>query len=323
MSPVAEIQAPPLPEEHPLAELKNVQLDKVGKGKLLLTSKSLLFERKNNFFSSPHLEFSIRLADITSAKVRDSSTTLVLEWAGSRGERAASRLSLAKGEAAVAFCRDLKASLETLRQQNLLRERKAQYRLFLDRTACVTWLVVDLLVGIFRDLTYEGWDGIDASTSQAGEMATALAELQSVDIVNQLKAVNDAVLARDASSVLRKVVSTLQVIGETLGNDAPEPREFTGIVAESPHLTSWFDIRYIFLFAFRYRLLCAWLELGENLKADECLPQLSRLAAVLIQRLSLHPGIDSPSSDDKPAITAHVQETARTLEAYLHSNVGS
>ena len=50
-----------LEEEKLLAELKNVRLDNVGKGKLSLTDRRIEFEHRSNLLSPPRLEFSVDL----------------------------------------------------------------------------------------------------------------------------------------------------------------------------------------------------------------------------------------------------------------------
>ncbi|MEE8471071.1 MAG: hypothetical protein V3S51_07060, partial [Dehalococcoidia bacterium] len=79
-------------EEEPLAYLKKVEWEGIGKGKLSLTEKRIAFEGKGGLFSSSHEEVYVDISMISSAAVDEVSNTLILEWLDEGNKLMAGRL---------------------------------------------------------------------------------------------------------------------------------------------------------------------------------------------------------------------------------------
>jgi hypothetical protein len=244
-----------LEEEKLLAQLKNVTLENVGKGKLSLTSKQIEFEKKGGLFSSPRLEFSVDLSRVSSAEADDSSNSLVLEWLDENSERGVSQLILPGGDAATNLCQSLYNILKLVRR-----------------------------------------------------LVHTLAE---------------TVASRDGPSVLRNVTATLKAIGTSLHNELPIAEEWKELSQEDSPGLNWRDIRYIFLFAGRYKLLSLWQRLHENKKIDDSLPRLARFSSILADKIPMEfqPGRSS-EEEDTPSTISSVEAAAQSLENSLKMNAG-
>ena len=312
-----------LEEEKLLAELKNVKLDNVGKGKLSLTDRRIEFEHRSSLLSPPRLEFSVDLSEVYSARVKDTSNTLVLEWLDENGERVVSTLNLPEGDAATSLCRALTKKLRILRQVAELQERRACYQSFLWKTAYHVWGIVGLLSQIVRDLRDEDWDTVDASINKARETAKVLALECGIDITDQVHALADTVSTRDTALVLRSVVATIESIGTSLQNDLPPDAEWQEFALESQIGLNWLDMRYIFLFAGRRRLLSLWQESGETEKIEDSLPRLVTLLSILADRISMGSQLESSVGQDASSIADSVESAAQNLETWLKINTGT
>lgn len=312
-----------LEEEKLLAELKNVRLDNVGKGKLSLTDRRIEFEHRSSLLSPPRLEFSVDLSEVYSARVKDTSNTLVLEWLDENGERVVSTLNLPEGDAATSLCRALTKKLRILRQVAELQERRACYQSFLWKTAYHVWGIVGLLSQIVRDLRDEDWDTVDASINKARETAKVLALECGIDITDQVHALADTVSTRDTALVLRSVVATIESIGTSLQNDLPPDAEWQEFALESQIGLTWLDMRYIFLFAGRRRLLSLWQESGETEKIEDSLPRLVTLLSILADRISMGSQLESSVGQDASSIADSVESAAQNLETWLKINTGT
>ncbi|MGB2583548.1 MAG: hypothetical protein WBC89_05260 [Dehalococcoidia bacterium] len=312
-----------LEEEKLLAELKNVRLDNVGKGKLSLTDRRIEFEHRSSLLSPPRLEFSVDLSEVYSARVKDTSNTLVLEWLDENGERVVSTLNLPEGDAATSLCRALTKKLRILRQVAELQERRACYQSFLWKTAYHVWGIVGLLSQIVRDLSDEDWDTVDASINEAGETAKVLTLECGIDITDQVHALADTVSTRDTALVLRSVVATIESIGTSLQNDLPPDAEWQELALESQIGLTWLDMRYIFLFAGRRRLLSLWQESGETEKIEDSLPRLVPLLSILADRISMGSQLESSVGQDASSIADSVESAAQNLETWLKINTGT
>ena len=312
-----------LEEEKLLAELKNVRLDNVGKGKLSLTDRRIEFEHRSSLLSPPRLEFSVDLSEVYSARVKDTSNTLVLEWLDENGERVVSTLNLPEGDAATSLCRALTKKLRILRQVAELQERRACYQSFLWKTAYHVWGIVGLLSQIVRDLRDEDWDTVDASINKARETAKVLTLECGIDITDQVHALADTVSTRDTALVLRSVVATIESIGTSLQNDLPPDTEWQELALESQIGLNWLDMRYIFLFAGRRRLLSLWQESGETDKIEDSLPRLVTLLSILADRISMGSQLESSVGQDASSIADSVESAAQNLETWLKINAGT
>ena len=312
-----------LEEEKLLAELKNVRLDNVGKGKLSLTDRRIEFEHRSSLLSPPRLEFSVDLSEVYSARVKDTSNTLVLEWLDENGERVVSTLNLPEGDAATSLCRALTKKLRILRQVAELQERRACYQSFLWKTAYHVWGIVGLLSQIVRDLRDEDWDTVNASINEARETAKVLTLECGIDITDQVHALADTVSTRDTALVLRSVVATIESIGTSLQNDLPPDAEWQEFALESQIGLTWLDMRYIFLFAGRRRLLSLWQESGETEKIEDSLPRLVTLLSILADRISMGSQLESSVGQDASSIADSVESAAQNLETWLKINTGT
>ncbi|MGB2885375.1 MAG: hypothetical protein WBC47_07300 [Dehalococcoidia bacterium] len=312
-----------LEEEKLLAELKNVRLDNVGKGKLSLTDRRIEFEHRSSLLSPPRLEFSVDLGEVYSARVKDTSNTLVLEWLDENGERVVSTLNLPEGDAATSLCRALTKKLRILRQVAELQERRACYQSFLWKTAYHVWGIVGLLSQIVRDLRDEDWDTVNASINEARETAKVLTLECGIDITDQVHALADTVSTRDTALVLRSVVATIESIGTSLQNDLPPDAEWQEFALESQIGLNWLDMRYIFLFAGRRRLLSLWQESGETEKIEDSLPRLVTLLSILADRISMGSQLESSVGQDASSIADSVESAAQNLETWLKINTGT
>jgi hypothetical protein len=312
-----------LEEEKLLVELKNVRLDNVGKGKLSLTDRRIEFEHRSSLLSPPRLEFSVDLSEVYSARVKDTSNTLVLEWLDENGERVVSTLNLPEGDDATSLCRSLTKKLRILRQVAELQERRACYQAFLWKTAYHVWGIVGLLSQIVRDLSDEDWDTVDASINEARETAKVLTLEYGIDITDQVHALADTLSTRDTALVLRSVVATLESIGTSLQNDLPPDAEWHELALESQIGLSWRDMRYIFLFAGRRRLLSLWQESGEIEKINDSLPRLVTLLSILADRISMGSQLESSVGQDASSIADSVESAAQNLETWLKINAGT
>ncbi len=312
-----------LEEEKLLAQLKNVTLENVGKGKLSLTSKRIEFEKKGGLFSSHRLEFSVDLSRVSSAEADDSSNSLVLEWLDENSERGVSRLILPGGDAATNLCQSLYNILKLVRREAELQEQRVCYQAFLWKTAYHVWVAVSLLVQIVRELTHEDWDAVDASLSEARETANALAVDGAMDISDLVHTLAETVASREGSSVLRNVTATLKAIGTSLHNELPIAEEWKELSQEDSPGLNWRDIRYIFLFAGRYKLLSLWQRLQENKKIDDSLPRLARFSSILADKIPMEsqPGRSS-EEEDAPSTISSVEAAAQSLENSLKMNAG-
>ncbi len=312
-----------LEEEKLLVELKNVRLDNVGKGKLSLTDRRIEFEHRSSLLSPPRLEFSVDLSEVYSARVKDTSNTLVLEWLDENGERVVSTLNLPEGDDATSLCRSLTKKLRILRQVAELHERRACYQAFLWKTAYHVWGIVGLLSQIVRDLSNEDWDTVDASINEARETAKVLTLESGIDITDQIHALADTVSTRDTALVLQSVVATIESIGTSLQNDLPPDAEWQELALESQIGLSWRDMRYIFLFAGRRRLLSLWQESGETEKIKDSLPRLVTLLSILADRISVGSQPESSVEQDASSIADSVESAAQNLETWLKINAGT
>jgi len=318
-----DVMTADLEEERLLAQLKNVTWENVGKGKLLLTNKRIEFENRSGFFSPPYLEFSVDLSRVSSAEIDEASYILVLQWLNESDEPVVSKLRLPRGDAANDLCQSLDNVLESLRYEAGLQEQRACYQAFLWKTAYHVWVVAGLLVQIVRELTREDWDAVDASLPEAREAASALAVDGAMDISDLVHTLAEAVASRDAPLVLRKVTATVKAIGTSLHNEPPPAGEWQELpLQDSPGL-NWRDIRYIFLFAGRYKLLSLWQQLGENKKIEDSLPRLARFSSILAGEIPLEsqPGRASREGE-ATSITSSIDVAAQNLENSLKMNAG-
>ena len=312
-----------LEEEKLLAQLKNVKLENVGKGKLSITSKRIEFEKKGGLFSPPHLEFSVDLSRVSSAESDDSSNSLVLERLDENSEHVVSRLILPGGSAATNLRQSLHNILELVRREAELQEQRACYQAFLWKTAYHVWVAVSLLVQIVRELIREDWDAVDAYLSEARETANALAVDGAMDISDLMHTLAETVAFRDGSSVWRKVTATLKAIGTSFNNELPIAEEWKELSQEDSPGLNWRDIRYVFLFASSYKLLSLWQRLGENKKIDDSLPRLARFSSILADKIPMVSQPERPSEEeDAPSPISSIEAAAQSLENSLKMNAG-
>ncbi len=312
-----------LEEEKLLAQLKDARLDGVGKGKLSLTNKRVEFERRSGFLSPPRVEFSIALSEVSSAKIKDASNTLMLEWLDGNGERVLTQLVLPESDATTHLCRSLNKKLKVLRQVAELQERRACYKAFLWKTAYHIWLMADLLSQAVQQLTHEDWDAVDASLNEAMESAKALSLESALDVNDAVHGLIKSVSSRDALLVLRNITATLKSVGTALSSDLPSDEKWEDLALEDSPGLNWRDIRYIFLFTSWYKLLSLWHQLGETKKIEDSLPRLVTLLSILADRISRqsHLGSSATGKDDS-SITDSIDSAARNLETLLKINAG-
>ena len=312
-----------LEEEKLLVQLKNVNLEDVGKGRLSLTSKRIEFDHKSSFLSSPSVELSLDLAEISSVSIKDASNTLVLEWYDENGEHVTSHLSLPESDASTQLYRLLSKKLRVLRQLADLQERRASFQAFLWQTAYQTWVLSGIVLRIIRALTKEDWDTVDDSVNEARQISRVLSSELALDISDEVHALSEAVSIRDAPLVLRNVMATIKSIGGSLNGDPPFGEEWADLALEDTPGLNWRDVRYIFLFASWHNLLSLWQETGETEKIEGLLPRLVTLLSLLADRISRRSQLGIASlSENGSNIADSVELAARNLDTMLKTNAG-
>lgn len=322
MSSDNDVTTAELAEERLVAPLRNVKLEGVGKGKLSVTSQRLEFETKSGILSQPHVEFSIDLTDISSAKVKDDS--LILEWLNEERQRVVRRLFLPKGDAATNLCRSLTNAIKLLKYEAELRERRARYQAFLWKAAYQIWVLGGLLLGVVQELTHEEWEAVDADLSEAREIAGVLSLEGACDIGPSIEGLIETTSSHDAPLVLRKLTATVEGIGKALHGEPPLALEWRELAEEVSSGLNWRDMPYLFLLAASYRLISLQKHLGAADNTDGSLPRLVRLASLLDQRLSLGSQIsDVPGEEDASIVAGRIDELVQEIEGTLRTNAGA
>lgn len=311
-----DAQAPGPDGGAPLAQLNNVKLDEVGKGRLSLSTGRLTFERKSGIFSTPRVELSIPLDSISASEVDEASYTLSLQWCGDSGSPSACRLRLPKGDTADTLCQSLDGMLESIQRQAKLREQQSRYQHFLGRTGCGIWALSRLLSRTVRDLTSEAWDSVDANLSQALETAEALAAESAIDAPDMVRSLIQTASSRDASLVLSEVSDTLKAVGGALAREGPRSDEWGGAPLEDSTGLAWRDMQYLLLFASWYELLPLWQQSGDHIKVGVCLGELSLLSPVLARRTGIVAPPDGSSGED-PQDTPSIDAVAEAIDTWL------
>ena len=308
-------------EERVLAQLKDVKIEGVGKGRLLLTNRRLEFEKKGGFFSPPHAVFSAVLPSISSAEVDNASNTLLLKWFDESNERHTYRLGMPRGDGALSLCHSLNRALEALRQQAEQSQRRARYEAFLWRTSRAAWTMGVSLVQIAIELMREDWGAVDALLDRTVRTSAQLAEHLSPDLSGEIQSLAEAVATRDAPRVLKCSVSSLRVLGTSLTGEPSSAAEWRGLALENPNGLRWSDIRYVLLFAGMHRLMALWQEASETETLDTCLPRIAKLSSIVSEMVS---------SDSRPAtvpqgsdLPSAIEGSARQIETILRSNAGT
>ena len=317
------VTADEVEEEELLAELKNVRLEGIGKGKLILTDKRIEFEHRGGFLFPPKVELSIELTDIATARLNDTSHTLLLDWAEGNGEQTISKLILPETDTASHLHRSLNKKLKSLRQAAELQERRACYQAFLWGTGYLVWMLAEYLAQMMTQLTEEDWDSVDISLANIEEASRTLLTECSLDIYNPVSALSDAICSRESMLAFRCVMDTYQSIGTALSDDLTLDKGWEDVASEDSPGLRWCDIRYIFLFAGRYKLLSWWLQLGEDRKFEDSLPRLLDLLSILAYRVSRQSRLGGFTADvDSSKAMDSIDSAAKNLETLLKVNAG-
>ena len=312
-----------LEEEELLEQIENVKLEGggKGKGKLRLTNKRIEFENKGGLFSSSHVQFSIELYKITSAKTKNS--TLILEWPDEENKPVVKQLHMPKGVSPSKICQNMNGILKFLRYEIEQTEQRESYQEFLWKAAYHMWGTVDLLLRVVRELSHEDWEAVDASLAEARDKAASLAAEGRIDIMDTVQTLIATSTSRDAPLVLKSVISTLKSIGTSLNNGSNLSGEWGDLPPEDPTGMNWTDLRYVFLFASRYRLLSLWHQLGETKKIKDSQPQLDALLSILADRFPIETQVTDTSTDEASGIISPASRAAHKLEYLLKSKAGA
>ena len=312
-------------EEKLLVQIKHVQYEDIGKGKLMLTNRRLIFENKSGLFTSPNQAFSLDLSSISSAEINKSANTLIVEWADEDNEYTVTQLLLPKANTAVSLCRFLNDNLEILRKETELQQRKDSYQAFLWNTASDIWESVATLLQIIRDLTIEDWDAVDASLSRVAEITSALSANADLAVTDQVQTLIETGTSRDAVSVLQGVIDTMRSIGTSLQSEFPTDEKWGDLVFDDSQQLSWQDLRYIFLFVGWYRLLPLWQQLGETEKIEDTRPRLVTLSSLLERKITIESMQESPSPSEEQEVTDaadFIDAIAQSIESSLTIKTG-
>jgi hypothetical protein len=260
---------------------------------------------------------------ISSAAVDEVSNTLILEWLDEGNKLMAGRLRLPKGNAATHLCLSLDELLKSLTLEAEHEERKTRYQSFLWKTAYHVWVLVGLLSQTVQQLAHEDWDAVDASLNQATETVKELTLNGAADISTPIQALVETAPYRDAPSILRKVMAALKTLGTLLNDELALAEDWGELALENSPGLKWRDIRYIFLFAARYKLLPLWQQMGEIDKVEDSLLRLTKFSYILAEEISdeLQPG-DSFEKGPASRIASIMDAAARTLETSLKVNAG-
>ncbi len=305
--------------QRPVAVVKNVRLEGGGKGQLLLTERALVFEARRGFFSKPRTELEIDLSAISSAVMDEESKALVVEWLDENQEYSAIRMYLPKGKAAEDLCPALNESLERIRAGEELARRRAAYVDFLWGTAYDVWCVTGLLAGIIDGLTREDWQAIDGLVQDIESMAMDGSIVPGVP----MQALSDAVPSRDGPLVLRRLLDVLRGLGSTLNNELLPAEEWGELVLEDLPGLKWRDIRYIYLFEVRSRLLHPMRRLCSQEEVDGAVRRLGKISQLLGETLSEEQqDVVSWDKLDTAELESEVDNMAVNLERALESRVG-
>jgi hypothetical protein len=307
-----------------LAQLNNVKLEEVGKGRLSLSTSRLTFERKSGIFSAPAVELSIPLDSISASEVDEASYTLALQWWSDSGSPSACRLHLPKCETADTLCHSLDGMLETIQREAVIREQHSRYQDFLGTTGCGIWALSRLLSRTVRDLTSEAWDGVDTNLSQALETAEALAAEAPIDASEMVRSLIQTASSRDASLVLSDVSDTIKAVGAALAGEGPRSDEWGDAPDDEDSAgLAWRDMQYLLLFASWHELLPLWQQSGDHMKVGVCLRELSLLSPVLARRTGIVLPPDASSGEDlqdTPSIDAVAEAIDTWLKDYTETD---
>ena len=296
-------ESPPeetLPEEKLIAQLKGVKLSDSGKGTLSLTENKLEFECRKGFFSSPQLELSIDLLSISSAEIDQQSNMLTIDWQKEIDEYVATQLRLPKGDNSTNLYNSLNGILEQIKLEAQQQEQWGFYQEFLWRTAYSIWTLSKILMQIVQDLSQENWDLVDASISEAKEIADNLTLECAMDVAGPVHSVVEVIPFRDASLAFEKAVNALQAIGISFKDDSIPVREWGEIATENFPGLQWQDIGYIYLFVTRYHLMSLLQQMGQIESIDDSLTLLTKLSSIIEYKTSPEQKTEATPLEEEP-----------------------
>jgi len=311
-----------LEEERLLAQIKGAYLEGTGRGKLSLTSRRIEFEYRKGLLSPPQVAFSVDLSRVFSAKAKDASNTLTMEWLDEDSASVSGELSLPEGAAAERLVRILNGRLRSLKQEADQREQWALYQSFLWETAYHAWLSARHLGRIVQGLLEQDWDAVETASADAAAFAANLPDGDTSAIEQALQALAKTVSSRDASLVLKEVMTAYGAVAKSLNGQTPPDDRWGEMPSPPSGGLAWPHIRYIFLFSAWHALISAWRQSGETDKIDRFAPRMAPLLTIVADGVSpeLQPitRADGGGTSDLNSLDS----AARNLQALLEINAG-
>ena len=240
--------------ERIISKYESVKLEGKGMGRLVLTDRRIIFEKKKGILSSkviPEVTIDAR-ALISVEQLQDFGVKIVHEG---KKETISHKVTPNNPTDAIEIVQTISSMLgerKLIRDKSELSEKdskmaKAKYLSYVLDTGSKIWELTSLSLSMLRGLGFEDWDRAEDIFERLSRTTASLSEENSFDFSNEIDLIRTSVESRSPEKVGEAISGFLDTVGNQLSSTTPTASEWKDYIhQENPN---WDSLSYLFLFS--------------------------------------------------------------------------
>ncbi len=272
--------------ERIISKYESVKLEGKGTGRLVLTDRRIIFEKKKGILSSkviPQVTIDVR-AIISVEQLQDFGVKIVHE--GNK-ETISQKVTPSNSTDAIEIVQTISSMLserKLIRDKSELSEKdvkmaETKYLSYVLDTGSKIWELTSLSLSMLRGLGFEDWDRAEEVFERLSRTTGNLSEENSFDFRNEIDLIRKSVKSRSTEKVGDAISGFLDTVGNELSSTTPPESEWKDYIHhKSPN---WGSLSYLFLFSLALNEGIAFEENGLEGEKQTALSNAKKLIPIL------------------------------------------
>lgn len=277
--------------ERIVSKYEQVKLEGQGMGRLVLTDRRIIFEKKKGILSSkviPQVTIDTR-ALISVEQLQDFGVKIVYEG---EKETISHKVTPNNPTDAIEMVQTISSMLgerKLIRDKSELSEKdskmaEAKYLSYVLDAGSKIWELTTLSLSMLRGLGFEDWDRAEDVFERLSRTTGSLSEENSFDLSNEIDVMRTSVQSRSTEKVGEAISSFLDRVGKQLSSITPAASEWKEYIHQKN--PNWGSLSYLFLFSLAVNEGIAFEENGLESEKQTALSNAKKLIPILAVEFS-------------------------------------
>ncbi len=296
-----------------------VTIEGQGKGRLVVTSRRIIFEKKKGFISSKVIpQITIDVRSLISVDQSDDFGVKISHQEEGKGaishkvipNNPTEAIEIVQTISSMLGERKLAKDRKELSERDL-KLMETKYLSYILDVGSKIWELTSLSFSMLRGLGLEDWDRTEDALERLSKTTSSLTKDNSFDFDNKVDLIRSSVKSRSIQKVGESISVFIEALGNDLNSAAPPASEWKDYVGQRN--PDWGSLSYLFLFSLALSEGSAFTENAQEGEREAALSKAKKLIPILGVEFREDIFKDASTDEDQPPF----EEMASKFNTYL------